>query len=174
MKSFKIFALSLLISALTFSVSKAHAEAAHILSGSTSSSLIASQSSPWSDDYEFTFGLGVGYDYAFDNGFQLGGIFGAQLFSGGSTFTVAAGPGYNFNKDIKNSFFVAFNFGVVTEHTDALSSETDTFITLGVGKRFSILENISYVPGLKIEKELKSNSNDPSFILEVVRFSILF
>jgi hypothetical protein len=175
MKSFKALALSLTLTTLLMSAPKAHAEAAHILSASTSSSLLMTKDSSWSDDYNTYFSLDLGYDYAFDSGLQLGGTFGTQIYSGGSVFSIAMGPGYNFNKDIKNSFFVALNLGVITiHHSDYNSSDTSMYATFEAGKRFKILENVSYTPGLRVEKLLKSDSPDPTFSLDIVKFSLLF
>lgn len=172
MRNFKLVILSLFIfSGITATNAQANT---HILTGSTSSSFLFDKSSSWSDDYDATFSLGVGYDYALTNGFQLGGQVGVNIFSGGSVMTLAIGPGYNFNTDIANSFFVSAKVGYSRVHIDAAMTDDDTFFLLKAGKRFKILENVSYVPGLQIQKVVGDNAPDPSFTIELFNFSILF
>lgn len=164
-----------LLSLLMISGAALAKDTAHIISAQSSSSLLFSKTSSYSDDYEATFTLGTGYDYAFAGGFQLGATAAAAVYSGGSSFSLAVGPGYNFSSnDIENSFFVAFKGGFVTYHFDAQDSDTTAFLSLDMAKRFKIAENISYVPGLNVTKELGDDARDPSFSFEIVRFSLLF
>lgn len=172
MKLFKILTLSLLISSFT-ALAAAHADT-HIVSGSASSSLLFSKSSAWSNDYEASFSIGTGYDYALTNGFQVGGLAGLQIFSGGTYMTLAVGPGFNFSSDIANSFFTALYFGYTRLHVNNSVSDDGTFLLLKAGKRFKLFENVSYVPGLSISKTLGANEPDPSFSLDIFNFSILF
>lgn len=149
-------------------------DSAHILSGQTSSRVSASKP-VYDDRYDTDFGLGIGYDRAFSGGFQFGGTLGAALFSGGSLVTLNVGPGYNFSpEDVENSFYTAFRFGVQTLHINEDATDTDTFLTLEIAKRFKLMENVSYVPGVTVQKYLGSNAADPSFSLELFRLSLVF
>lgn len=147
----------------------------HIVSGSaTSSVLLSESSSSWSDSYEATFGLGVGYDYAFTNGFQLGGETSVGIYDGGSLISLAVGPGYNFNSDIANSFFVKINLGYTKMHIDSFIDSDNTFLTLQVAKRFKLNESISFVPGIQVLKVLETDSPKPSISIDLFNFSLLF
>lgn len=164
-----ILVLSLLL-ALSFQAAVADT---HILSGSTSSAIVIDQYNA-SSDYDTTLGLGVGYDYAMANGFQLGGTLSASLFDGGSIVGISAGPGYNFSSDIANSFFLAFNIGHRRLHIDSSITTDETFLSLRGAKRFKLTENVSFVPGVRAEKIIDDNAPDPSFIVDLFNFSILF
>lgn len=167
MKSLKILVLALLVSAVpAFAI-----EEGHIISGSSNSSV---EFEKVYGSYDATFGLALGYDYAFKGGLQVGTLVGAAIFSGGSFLTLAAGPTYNFNADIENSFFAGAKVGFITAHFDAASSVTDTFMTADIGKRFKLMENVSYTPGVTVTKMLEENSADPSFSINLFRLSIIF
>jgi len=149
-------------------------DSAHIVTGSSQSSSNVSKNTTYDDGYDVDFSLSVGYDYAFTGGLQLGGTFGSSVYSGGSSWLISAGPGYNFSSDIENSFFAALKFGVVTYHIDSSMSDTTTYVSAEIAKRFKLMENVSYVPGIVVSKELGSNSNDPVFSIEYFRLSLVF
>lgn len=169
MRLFKLCLLSLVLASAAYAK-----DSAHIITGSTSSSVSASQPE-WSDSYDIDFSATLGYDYAFTGGFQLGGTAGVGIFSGGSSGTLTIGPGYNFSPDdIENSFFTTIRFGVSNLHIDSETSVTDTFISAEFAKRFKVIENVSYVPGLLVTKELGPDAADPTFNFDIFRLSLVF
>jgi len=169
MRLFKLCLLSLVLTSSAFAK-----DSAHIITGSTSSSISAAKLD-WSDSYDIDFSATLGYDYAFTGGFQLGGTAGVGIFSGGSSVALTVGPGYNFSpEDVENSFFTAIRFGVVNLHIDSETSVTDTFISAEIAKRFKVLENVSYVPGLQVTKEVGSDAADPTFNFDIFRVSLVF
>lgn len=171
MNYLRIFFFSLAI----FSTQAYSKESAHIVTGSSSSSLNIEKTSTFDDSYEANFGLNLGYDYAFAGGLQLGGNLGASIFSAGSVWALSFGPGYNFNTDVENSFFTSLKFGLISIHaTDLNVSDTDTLLMLDFGKRFKLMENVSYVPGVTVTKVLGKYSPDPTITLELFRLALVF
>lgn len=171
MNYLRIFSLALVI----FSAQAFSKESAHIITGSSSSSLSLDRTSSFDDSYEATFGLNLGYDYAFSGGIQLGGNLGASIYSAGSVWALTFGPGYNFNTDVENSFYTAFKFGLISFHaTDLNVSDTDTLLMLDFGKRFKLMENVSYVPGITLTKVLGTNAPDPTITFELFRLALVF
>ncbi len=165
----KIFCLALTI----FSTQAFSKEPVHIITGSSNSSLSFDKTS--SNAYDATFGLNFGYDRAFTSGLQFGGNFGIAVYSAGSVWSLAFGPGYNFNTDVENSFFSVLKFGFVSYHaTDSDVSDSDTFLVLEIGKRFKLMENVSFVPGIKLSKILGTYSPDPTLSIELFRLSLVF
>ncbi|MBC7539979.1 MAG: hypothetical protein H7281_14245 [Bacteriovorax sp.] len=145
----------------------------HILSASTNSALEFNKGT-YSDSYNATFNLDVGYDYAFANGLQLGGNFETIIYSHSSVWKLGAGPAYNFNhKNIENSFFAGLKVGTISTHYGSYTNISG-FISIEGGKRFRLMENVSYVPGVIVEKILGSNTPDASFAFEFFRLSLIF
>jgi hypothetical protein len=145
----------------------------HILSGSTMSSLRLSEDS-WNHDYEPTLYIGLGYDYAFTSGLQVGGNLSTFLYSGGSYWRLSIGPTYNFNKDeIENSLFAGVKGGVNYSAYNGYS-KTTSFARLEAGKRFKLFENVSYVPQVIVSKDLVENAPKADLSFEFFNFSILF
>lgn len=170
MKFLKLCLLSLvLMSSSAFARSEGH-----IVSASSRSSLNFTKGA-YSDSYKADFSVVLGYDYALSNGLQFGGSFGSSIASGSSVFALGFGPGYNFSKNnIENSVFVDAKVGVVSAHYDGDGTDTNAFVSAEVGKRFKVLDNVSYVPGFYIEKILGTNTPAASFSFEILRLSLVF
>lgn len=146
----------------------------HIVSASSRSALDFNESYD-NDGYDAVFSASLAYDYALPNGLQFGGGLGTVIDSGTSSWILGFGPGYNFSKDnIENSVFVAAKVGVVSTHYNENDTDTNAFISAEVGKRFKVLDNVSYVPGFYIQKVLGDNTPDPSFSFEILRLSLIF
>jgi hypothetical protein len=161
-----ILALSALLTSTTFAK-----EGTHIITGSTSSSLFFFDAG---DKYESSFILGGGYDYACESGLMLGTNAGLSIGSGYSTYNLLVGPGFNFNKsDVANSAFASVKAGVEINRFYGLTS-TDAVATLEVGKRFKLGDNVSYSPTISAHKMFSHNAADPTFALNLVKFSFQF
>lgn len=169
MKSLKVMALLGLLAA-----GSAYANPKHIITGSTSSSLIFAQTYSNSDDYEVTFNATAGYDYVLEKNLMAGAEANLSFFDGGSFVQLAVGPGYNFSNDIANSYYASLKVGFSSLHIDRADTETNAVILAEGGKRFKINESVSYAPSLRISKELGSDSRDPSFSVDILRFALLF
>lgn len=146
----------------------------HIVSMSNTVANLQFDESTFSDGYETTLAGAVGYDYAFKHGFQFGGNLSFSIFSGGSLWVVGLGPTYNFNEEIENSFFIGMKGGLVNYHIDRAMGYEDSFVSAEFGKRFKVFEHISYTPDIAIMKILDENSADPTFTINILKFSILF
>jgi hypothetical protein len=168
----KFYKSSLIALALMSSAAFAK-DSGHIITGSSSSSVNFSEST-YGNGYDTDFNLGVGYDYAFSGGLQVGGFLGSSIFSGGSVWSLSVGPTYNFNADIESSFYAGAKLGVISYHFDRRNSDEDTFAMVEFGKRFKLMENVSYSPAINVSKNLESNSADPSFSLALFQLSVIF
>jgi hypothetical protein len=161
------FVLLLLTSGSVFARGEGHI----ITASSTKSSL-----SFYKDGYnevKSSFDATAAYDYSFAQGLMLGADFGTSIYSNSSFWSLAIGPGYNFNKqDIENSYFATAKIGAASSHYGSYSS-THALMTLKGGKRFKLMEHVSYVPGLSISKVFEIGS-DPTLTFEILRIAIIF
>jgi hypothetical protein len=146
----------------------------HIVSASASNSSVIVYDSTNKGDYKAQFGLTTSYDHAFAHGFQFGGDFQTSFYSGGHSFTLVAGPGYNFTpNDIENSYFASIKFGVTSTKFDS-ETETNAVAVLTGAKRFKLMEHVSYVPGVRIQKIFGTDTPDPMFSFDLLKISIIF
>jgi len=161
------FLFLILLSASVFAKSEGHI----ISASSTKSSL-----SIFKDGFgevRGSFDATAAYDYSFAQGLMLGADFGTSIYSNSSFWSLAVGPGYNFNKqDIENSYYVTAKGGAASSHYGSYST-TYALLTLKGGKRFKLMEHVSYVPGVSISKAFLTGS-DPTLTFEIFRISIIF
>jgi hypothetical protein len=144
-----------------------------IISGSTSSSLFLTHND-YSDKYEPTFVFHLGYDHVFTNGIQLGSDAVGSIYNNGSSYSLTVGPGYNFSPDdLLNSFYVLIKGGVVVNDLGG-SADTNAVAFVEAGKRFKILDHVSYVPGISVYQDFGPNSADPTIKIIFAKFSFLF
>jgi hypothetical protein len=157
----------------SLSLNSAYAkDTAEIFTGSTSSSLIFTKSNY--SDYKALFVADVGYDHAFSNGLQIGTNAGLSIESDFNTISLMVGPTYNFNnKDLENSFYAAFKFGVLLVNYSGYHY-SNAVISTAAGKRFKLAEGICYSPDISVEKVLGHNVDDPSISFNIVKFSLVF
>lgn len=145
---------------------------ADIFSGSTSSLFLFSQSA--SQSYRTSFWAATAYDHAFSSGLQIGMTATASMQSESNIFSLTAGPAYNFNADdLENSFFVGIQGGGVSTNYTSYHS-FDSIVAAEIGKRFKLAEGICYSPGFSASKALGPNSNDPTYSINIFKFSVLF
>lgn len=145
---------------------------AEIFTGSSSANVIMTKT-PY-DNYKTRFNVVLGYDHAFSNGLQLGTNLSADFGTSYNSYSVLVGPAYNFNpEDIENSFYAGFKGGVIISNLYGFST-TDAIISAEISKRFKLADRVSYVPGIEAAKVLGPNSNDPTIVFNIFRFSLLF
>jgi hypothetical protein len=106
---------------------------------------------------------------------QIGGQAGFRSISGGGgqTLLTALGIGvYNFDTDIKNSFFVEGGLGIYPVLKDTGTDYESKFgLYAGGGKRFPIWERVSYIPTAAL---VKKGDLDFAFDIQFLNFSIMF
>jgi hypothetical protein len=157
----------MLLSASAFAKSEGHI----ITASSTKSSLSIFKDSY--DEVQGSFDATAAYDYSFAQGLMLGADFGTSIYSNSSFWSLAVGPGYNFNKqDIENSYYATAKVGAASSHYGSYST-TYALVTLKGGKRFKLMEHVSYVPGVSISKVFVTGS-DPTLTFEIFRIAIIF
>jgi hypothetical protein len=145
----------------------------HIITGGTNAGIFAYTPTAYSD-YEVYLSANGGYGYFMKNGFQFSLTSVLTLQSGTDILSLAMGPTYNFDaKKVEESYFVSALLGA-TFFNYKSGSDTTPLIILEGGKRFLMTENVSYVPSVAMSKELDSNSADPTFSFNLVRFSFFF
>jgi hypothetical protein len=166
----KIFLFTLMLLALaTNSFARGTAD---IVTGAANANIYMAKDS--ADDYQTRFHVYGSYDRAFATGLQFGGALYADFGSNYSDYSLLVGPGYNFqHNDLENSFFVLARGGIVISKFLGHTS-TNGAIHFEGAKRFKILDNVSYVPGIEISKTLGSNTADPTFAFNIFKFSIFF
>lgn len=94
------------------------------------------------------------------DGWQVGGEGGLQLLSKAWSGTgesetlidLAAIGAYNFQTDLKTSFFAKAGVGLYSVY-DRTDYETQFGFFIGGGKRFQIFDGITYTPELRLEKK---------------------
>jgi hypothetical protein len=144
-----------------------------IVTGSTNAALIFSQNYK-GDDYRGRFNTNLGYDHAFEKGFEFGGEIGINISSGYSSYQFTVGPTYNFQaQDIENSYNVGVKAGILIDHSSGYTYD-NAIGTLEGGKRFKLAEGITYSPGLKITKVFGAGEADPTFTFNIFKFSLFF
>ncbi|MEK2688974.1 hypothetical protein [Bdellovibrio sp. GT3] len=120
----------------------------------------------------------VSYLRYLQDGWQVGGEGGIQIlskaFSGtGSSETLidlAAIGAYNFQSDLKTSFFAKAGVGLYSVR-DGADYENQFGFFLGGGKRFQILDGITYTPELRLEKK---GELDMGFNIAFLNFSLFW
>lgn len=161
----------LAIVVLLFSLNSFAKSSADIFTGGTSSSLLFSKDV--NNSYEASFNLALGYDHAFESGLQLGTTLSTTIFSSMTSVTVLVGPGYNFSPtDLENSFYVDLKAGANGYDWYGTTSY-DAMAAVLFGKRFKLAENISYSPSISVTHVFQEE-NDPTFSVNIARFSLLF
>lgn len=145
----------------------------HTITGGTNAGIYAYTPTAYSD-YEMYLSLNGGYGYFMKNGFQFSLTTVLTLQSGTDILSLAMGPTYNFDpKKVEDSYFVSTLLGATFLNYET-GSDTTPLIILEAGKRFLLAENVSYVPSMALSKELDSNSADPTFSFNLIRFSFFF
>ncbi len=167
--------MTTLIVAISFSLLSTTAFAkssGEIFTASSNSNLIFSQRNY--ENYKASFNATVGYDHAFSNGFELGGTFGLSVISHYSIYALTVGPTYNIQgKDIENSYYAGFKIGMQVENTYGYTYDNAIAIVEG-GKRFKIIEGITYSPGVTITQVFGANADDPTIAINIFKFSLVF
>jgi hypothetical protein len=128
-----------------------------------------------------TIDLGVAYNYYVKDGWQVGGEARIQLLSEevpaalGSSRTLIdlVGVGtYNFQSDLKSSFFAKAGVGLYSVPNDDLDGyETQFGFFLGGGKRFQIMDSITYTPELRL---VKRGEIDMGIEIALINFSLFW
>lgn len=164
------FLIAIMLTALTTnSFAKSTAE---IFTGSSNANVNMVQTGH--EEYETRFNIDLGYDHAFSNGLQLGAEVTGNFGSDFNIFSLLVGPAYNFNsEDLENSFYIGAKGGFITATFEGTSA-TDAIISAEISKRFKLADGISYVPGVNAAKVLGPNSNDPTIVFNLFKFSVLF
>jgi hypothetical protein len=107
---------------------------------------------------------------------QIGGLAEIQSFSGGNSRTLLTALGigvYNFDTNLKQSFFVEGGLGIYPVQKEYPSNDYESKIGLyvGGGKRFPIWERVSYIPTAAL---VKKGDLDFAFDIQFLNFSIMF
>ncbi|MFA6236869.1 MAG: hypothetical protein WC635_06030 [Bacteriovorax sp.] len=143
----------------------------HIITAGSSSALVFAKG--WDNSYDAYFNLDTGYDYAFTNGYQAGASLNASIASGRSSWSLGFGPTYNFShNDIENSYYVGATAGL-NYYNFGSNSDTDGFVSVKGGKRFKLMDHVSYTPKLEVHQALVSGA-DPIITLLLFNLSVLF
>lgn len=147
----------------------------------------------------------LNYNYIFNSRFMLGGEVaieyskseiefdsGREITEEERTSTLALSLGYNFNKDIYNSFWIKGFLGggrVDTEVEDDINandSDSDSslaFVTLEFGKRFTLgkMKNFTYSPSIALtsasfgdDAEDAGLESSTTAQLNILKFDVLF
>lgn len=114
------------------------------------------------------------YLRTFNANIQIGGLAGLQSLSGtkSQTLLTALGIGvYNFDTNIKQSFFVEGGAGIFPVLNTTGDFESKFGLYVGGGKRFPIWERVSYIPTAAI---VKKGDLDMGFDIQFLNFSIMF
>ncbi|GEM_PF-1199211 len=161
----------ILTSLILLTTSSVFAATSHIVTGSSSSSLQFSNSG--NKNYEATLNVGLGYDYSFKNGLEFGGEL-STIIGDFNLLTILLGPTFTFgSENINSSYLVSAKLGVATWGYTGFTDYTDTLMSVNFSKRFSLSEQISYVPGLRVDYIFNTDS-DPVFTFEIFKFSLFF
>jgi hypothetical protein len=123
-----------------------------------------------------TFFLTAGYNYLLPNPswLQVGGSIGITA-STYTSFQIAVGPTVNFpfDWDARNAFFVDGYLGIYYASINVAgigASSTNFLFGFDVGKRFKLLDNVTYRPSVGIVKDTGS----VQFVLNFISFSAVF
>ncbi|WP_413558718.1 hypothetical protein [Bdellovibrio sp. HCB209] len=120
----------------------------------------------------------VSYLRYLKDGFQVGGEGGIQLLSKAWSGTgesetlidIAAIGAYNFQSDLKSSFFAKAGVGLYSVY-DTNDYENQFGFFIGGGKRIQILDGITYTPEIRIEKK---GDLDMGFNVAFLNFSLFW
>lgn len=118
-----------------------------------------------------------GYNYTLPQltWLQVGGSLGLSALPNVTSFQVAVGPTVNFpfDWDLRNSFFVDGYLGIYYASVGAgtiSASSTNFLFGFDVGKRFRLLDNVTYRPSVGIVKD----TGNVQIVLNFISFSVVF
>lgn len=126
-----------------------------------------------------TININAGYFYAINKYIQLGGELSYTILHSfaDTLYTVAPGVifnyAYNPTDGIEDSFFAHLSTGW-SGATGYGEGATQNFYALDLGKRFSLLENVSYSPSILMVYSPDSENSDPSFHFNFLKLTIHF
>ncbi len=127
-----------------------------------------------------TISLVGGYYYTLNEYLQVGGQGSYYIYSSMDDTAYSLTPGLIFNLPMKaqdgieNSFYAQLNVGYMGS-TGEVSTVSEFYYTTEIGKRFALLENLSYSPSIgMLHLPFRDGNSDPSFIINLVKISILF
>ena len=114
--------------------------------------------------------ISAGYNYTVAPGWQVGIVGNLANNAAGTSWSARAQLTANFpmESDLKDAIFLFVNFGL-----NDTGTSSDPILAAGLGKRFEIVQNVSWRPNVGIEKSFATGAGI-DFVINVVEISALF